>query len=150
MASVGKGKAQLFISKLPATGTACIPWPFHRLKQGMAFYRGSASRYVCEKFHGPPPTPDHQAAHSCGKGHEGCIAPYHLSWKTVAGNQQDRFEHGTSTRGSQNGRTHLTEEDVKQIRRLVKPLPFSEVARRYKVGISTINSIDKRKSWKHI
>ncbi len=51
---------------------------------------------MCILAHGEPPTPKHQTAHSCGKGHEGCINPRHLSWKTNQENSLDKREHGTA------------------------------------------------------
>lgn len=51
---------------------------------------------MCQKAHGDPPSPKHDAAHSCGRGHEGCVNPNHLSWKTKKQNQADRITHGTS------------------------------------------------------
>lgn len=56
------------------------------------------ARMVCEEVNGPPPTPAHQAAHSCGKGHLGCITPQHLRWATQVENEADKLIHGTHNR----------------------------------------------------
>lgn len=96
------GETQPFIDSLQREGVGCVTWPFPRnavtgygklTRDGVDIL---AHRYICEKFHGPPPTPEHTAAHSCGKGDEGCIAPWHLSWKTQADNLMDRVTHGTA------------------------------------------------------
>jgi hypothetical protein len=81
-------------------GDSCLAWPFHRDERGRARvdvnrHQKNAARVMCEKVNGPPPDETHQAAHSCGKGHEGCVNPNHLSWKTPAENQSDRVVHGT-------------------------------------------------------
>jgi hypothetical protein len=55
-----------------------------------------AHRLMCQLAHGDPPTPDHIAAHSCGRGHEGCVNPNHLSWKTYSENELDKRVHGTT------------------------------------------------------
>jgi hypothetical protein len=74
-----------------------------------------ASRLMCEKVNGPPPTPEHHAAHSCGRGHDGCVHPKHLDWKTASENQADTVLHGTC---KQKGGTRqkLTDEQVAEIR----------------------------------
>lgn len=81
-------------------GEDCLIWPFHRDEKGRARvdvdrHQKNAARVMCEKANGPAPSPEHQAAHSCGKGHEGCVHPGHLLWKTPAENQADRLIHGT-------------------------------------------------------
>lgn len=76
-------------------GDDCLAWPFCRDRNGYGKMGGKiVSRLVCEKEHGPPPTPAHEAAHSCGKGHEACVAKRHLSWKTRAENASERVIHG--------------------------------------------------------
>ncbi|WP_292637037.1 hypothetical protein [Mesorhizobium sp.] len=50
------------------------------------------SRLVCEEVHGPPPSPDHEAAHSCDNGDLGCATKRHLSWKTPKENTADKFK----------------------------------------------------------
>lgn len=65
----------------------CLIWPFVSKLHGYGQfgYLGKnyyAHRFMCELAHGPAPSPLHEAAHSCGRGHEGCVNPQHLSWKT--------------------------------------------------------------------
>lgn len=83
------------------TGDECLTWPYAKKSggYGTVYIDGKhvrANRYVCELANGAPPTPKHESAHSCGKGHEACIAPGHLSWKTHAENMADKFIHGTN------------------------------------------------------
>lgn len=88
---------------LPYEGKNCLTWPYGRDSNG---YGGlwvdgvshRAHRLACERVHGPAPRPDLEAAHSCGKGHEGCCNPNHLSWKTRAENENDKYVHGTRSR----------------------------------------------------
>lgn len=49
---------------------------------------------VADAFHGPKPTPQHQAAH--GDGNPQNNAASNIRWATAKENQRDRFEHGTS------------------------------------------------------
>lgn len=79
----------------------CIIWPWYRAWSGYAMRRCAkgifsaiVARDVCFRVHGAPPTPEHEAAHSCGNGHLGCINGNHLSWKTRLENAADRPLHG--------------------------------------------------------
>lgn len=102
-------------------GDDCLTWPFSRVQQGYGNFGHLgmvqyAHRFMCELAHGPAPTPQHQACHSCGRGHEGCVNPRHLEWKTPRENQLDRRRHGTH-RGSKGSRTGLSAETIADIRR---------------------------------
>jgi len=82
-------------------GDECLPWPFSTADCGYGRIRIGGrkqvvSRAVCERVNGPPPTPAHEAAHSCGKGHEGCCTKRHLRWATRTENQAERVAHGTN------------------------------------------------------
>src|SRR5690606_10732407 len=107
---------------------------------GQVFFDGKmhiASRYVCAQVHGEPPTPKHEAAHSCGNGSLGCITPSHLSWKTSAENTADQVLHGTLPRGERNGQSKLTDDDVRQILALKGRKSHRDIADSF--GISTSN-----------
>jgi hypothetical protein len=61
----------------------CLTWPFTRINTGYGIIgRGGktykAHRYICQWVKGEPPTPEHHAAHSCGRGHDACVNPRHL------------------------------------------------------------------------
>jgi hypothetical protein len=82
---------------LQHTANECLLWPYGRDSNGYGqVTEGRVHVIVCERIHGPAPTPDHEVAHECGKGHEGCCAPLHLAWKTHAENMADMFRHGTN------------------------------------------------------
>ncbi|RWO34773.1 MAG: hypothetical protein EOS10_00270 [Mesorhizobium sp.] len=91
------GEPQRYYREVVLTyeGDECIPWPYvvsfggyGRMKKDgtMQFVH----RLVCAEVNGPPPTPDHEAAHSCGKGHLACVTKRHLSWKTPKENCAER------------------------------------------------------------
>lgn len=53
-----------------------------------------AHRVVCEFYHGPPPTPAHEAGHICPEYENSlCVNPRHVEWQTREENywrQQNR------------------------------------------------------------
>ena len=119
------------------TGNECLTWPFSRSKAtgyGKAFFNKkdiTASRAMCTIAHGEPPTPKHQAGHTCGKGHEGCVNPKHLRWILPFENCEDRVKHGTAKQ--------LTQDDKNTIRVLSSLVTQKRLAQRYGVNQSQIS-----------
>lgn len=120
----GKGKAVAWLREhVTYAGDSCLIWPFARITTkgyGTFGYNGRshyAHRFMCELVNGPPPTKRHQAGHTCGLGHEGCVHPLHLKWKTNAQNQRDRRTHGTSNKSGRAKRL-LTFGQIAEIRAL--------------------------------
>lgn len=100
---------------------------------------------VCTVFHGPRPD-GHEVAHLNGDPLDNRAE--NLAWKTPAANQADRIEHGTSNRGTQHGRARLTEEDVKQIRRMAAAgRPQAEMMAQFGIAQTTVSQIVTRKTW---
>jgi hypothetical protein len=71
---------------LPYDGDECLMWPYAKGSRGYGIVcidgiKRIIGRLLCAECNGPPPTPKHEAAHSCGKGKEGCVTKRHLSWK---------------------------------------------------------------------
>lgn len=134
-------------------GDECLTWPFGANSQGYGTVQVDGKtqrvhRLVCEHRHGPPPTPNHDSAHSCGRGHLACVNQMHLVWKTSAENEADKLTHGTHNRGERCGASRLTEPDVHEIRRL---LAYGEtqqaIADRFGVHLMTVNDINTGRSW---
>lgn len=123
-------------------GEECLIWPFSRDQYGYG-----KSRRMCEEAHGAPPSKDHHAAHSCGQGHNGCVHPKHLRWATRKENQQEMVDHGNSLRGEKNPSTSLSEDDVREIRRLCKGLPQALVASQFSVSQGAVSRIARRETW---
>jgi hypothetical protein len=139
-------KALLWLQeRIAHDGDECLIWPFFR-DPGTGRGRvgdGSRSpawahRVMCELAHGPAPTPKHQAAHSCGKGHEGCVNPGHLSWKTVSDNLLDRRQHGTAKSNPYGQCGVLKPEQIAEIRALKGKMPKREIAEKFGVGYGAI------------
>lgn len=85
--------------------------------------------------------------HSCGKGHEACVAPGHLIWKTRAENEADKLEHGTSNRGERHGRAKITEAEARTILSLKGEVHQGKLAARFGVSQPTIADIHAGRRW---
>lgn len=148
------GTALKFIDEvvLPFQGEVCLVWPYTRNGHGYAQLRiggksVGAYRHVCGLINGPAPTPDHEAAHSCGNGHLGCVNPQHLRWATSFENQADRLVHGTDCRGEKSPLAKLSAEQVLAIRRMEGATSPSEIARQFGTTLQNVRLIQKRKRW---
>jgi hypothetical protein len=125
----------------------CLEWPYKR-NNGYAFWGNkNVCRMVCEIENGPPPTDKHQAAHECGRGHEGCVNRRHLRWATPSENEADKIHHGTVIRGEKTHFSKLTEADVQRIRSLEGLESPYKTADFYGVSYHAIYSIQKRINW---
>lgn len=136
---------------LPFAGDDCLIWPFSRTDNGYAliWHEGRnfiVSRLVCERIHGTAPTPEHHAAHTCGRGSDACVTPKHLRWATRTENEADKIVHGTTNRGEQCGSSKLTEADVREIRQMSGTQ--REIAEKFGVAQSAISKIMTGATWR--
>ncbi len=136
------------------TCKTCIHWPFGFTGSGYGAITVNgktmpAHRVMCEMVHGDPPTPDHDAAHSCGK--RSCCNHTHIRWATRAENEADKKIHGTATIGEANGRAKISERDARRIRARARS-GESAVALAHEYGLhdSTIYRIKTGKRWSEI
>jgi hypothetical protein len=124
-------------------GNDCLIWPYSRARGygNMKFHDKItyAHTVMCELVHGPPPTPQHQAAHSCGAGTEACVNPRHLSWKTPSENQLDKRVHGGLYRGGR--RKKLTIHEVRAIRAMRGRATHDEMAAWFEISRRNIGAI---------
>jgi hypothetical protein len=131
----------------------CLQWPLSCDDKGYGILRfngrkSNAARLMCEMAHGLPPTPDHECAHSCGRGHKACTNPRHLAWKTRAENQQDRRQHGTHGKPGVVGRSKMTPEQIAEIRKIGRAETQTALARRFNCTPSNISKILGGARWK--
>jgi hypothetical protein len=143
----GKGRNyQWLVDRIDHDGDACLIWPFstNGMGYGTLGYRGRMSyahRLMCEMVNGAPPTPGHEAAHSCGNGRHGCIHPRHLSWKTRSANQLDRRRHGTAVTSKFGASGKLSRAERAEIRSLRGHYTQAVMAKTYGVSVETISRI---------
>lgn len=151
----GKAKEYFINVVLSYDGDECLLWPFYRGANGYAYLTikkrpYGVSRLVCIEAYGPPPSPDHQAAHSCGKGNLGCVAKKHLRWATPSENQREREVHGTSNHGERNGVSKLTADKAREIRDLKGKESQTAIALRYGINQTTVSRIHLGRYWPSI
>lgn len=131
---------------------ACLQWPFARNANGRGVtWRdcGSVDAHVvvCEAEHGPRPTPLHDAAHTCGQGHQGCVNRKHLRWDTKRNNMADKKRHGTHREGEAvKHKVKLTKEQAAYV--LASKERGIDLAARFGVSQTAICSIRKGRNWK--
>lgn len=122
----------------------CLIWPFgigpggygQFVRDGKKIY---AHRFICEIKNGPPPTPDHHAAHSCNRGHDACANHYHVRWKTRSENLKEAVPHN---------KIKLFPAQVEEIRNLQGLETANVTAARFGVRECTIRDIQAGRTWK--
>lgn len=122
----------------------CLPWPFTIVGKGYGSMRYAGKvqgshRVICLLAHGSAPTPRHEVAHSCRR--KDCSNPRHLRWATPKENNADKIAHRTDNKGEKHGISKLTENDVREIRRLKENVSQAELARRFGVSASAIHRV---------
>lgn len=136
-------------------GDECLFWPFPAPPNSYPIItydreQIGVHRLVCILAHGEPPTPEHHAAHSCGKGHLFCVTKGHLSWKTAKQNSDDKIIHGTMKYGEESATSKLTERDVLEIREIGRQKTQAEIAKMFNIDRSTVGYILRRAIWAHL
>lgn len=81
-----------------------------------------------------------------------CVNPEHLVLGTHAENVLDRISRGRSVyvRGQENGKSKLTEQLVREIRRLLGKETGVEIAKRYGLSPCTVADIKHGRTWRHV
>lgn len=147
-----KGATEAFLrANIGAETANCIKWPYGTNDKGygLAVIGGAqktASRWMCILAHGEPVPPRTYAAHGCGN--PWCVNPRHLRWATHQENMADRVAHGTDNSGVRNGKTTISEDDVRAIR--AAPADLKALMDRYGLSKHGISKIRSGKRWGHI
>lgn len=134
-------------------GNDCLTFPYPRNPSGYGrvTYNGErmgAHRAMCFLVRGNPPSQKHEAAHSCGNGHLGCVNPNHLRWATRSENLADRVEHYGGNRGARHGNSKLSTEVVRDILSRIRCGELqSEIASQFGVNQTTVSKIKRGVLW---
>jgi hypothetical protein len=117
-----------------------------------------AHRVSYERFHGVVVPAGNYVLHSCDN--PVCVNPHHLRVGSLADNSADKVARGRQPRGAASGVAKLTEDDVREIRRLAEGhvsngrwstgTTFRAIARRFGVTPTNVGDIVKGKIWKHV
>jgi hypothetical protein len=149
-----KGEPAKFYETVVLThcGDECLIWPYTRGSDGYARLklRGEhlVQRILCLDLYGPPPSNEHEAAHSCGHGMQGCVNPRHVRWASREQNAADKITHGTAPRGTNCGLAKLTEEDVRKIRSLREAgVPNRVIAPQFSISVTAVSNINTGITW---
>lgn len=75
-----------------------------------------------------------------------------LAWSTHLSNIRDKFRHGTNGNGMRNAAAKLSEEDVREIRRLAQEgrVYQRDIAAQFGIGQSQVSRIKKGIEWSHL
>lgn len=133
-------------SNLEFDGDECLIWPFARSDSGygVTWENGkikSVHVKMCELKNGKMPSRRMVAAHSCGKGHDGCVNPNHLRWATYQENIDDKKIHGTYKNGETNPGAKLTNEQAEEIRSLIGKYKQKDIGEMYGISQSCVSLI---------
>lgn len=103
-------------------------------------------RLVASAFLGLAPSPSHEAAHNDGDRTNPALN--NIRWATKKENAADKRLHGTNNEGSFNGRTSLSESDVKAIVARVEELGCQKTAaKEFGLPVATLNHIMTGRTW---
>lgn len=131
----------------------CVFYPYQggKVKIFSADIYDYPARAMCKLVYGNNEYEKPVVRHLCGNGHLLCVNPKHLKWGSNSENQLDRIKHGTSNRGSSNGKSKLKEEDVifikKEIEDCLSPEKIKALSERFAISRATIYDIFKRRRW---
>lgn len=88
--------------------------------------------------------------HRCNN--KGCINPFHLYLTTAAENSTQAKLDGLYSSGIENGRAKLSEEEVRELRRLYyeESVSQDELAAKYDLSQSTVSAIVRNETYKQV
>jgi hypothetical protein len=140
------------VPRRPEDPDACWDWAGARNKHGYGRILGEAGlgrkyrlahQVAWGLAHGPIPEGLLVRHRVCGN--PACVRVEHLALGTAQDNADDMVRHGRSCRGEEQALARLTEDLVREIRGSSEST--NALARRLKVGTSTVRDIRKGRTW---
>ena len=136
-----------FFSRFVKLDNGCWQWRAHTDKDGYGVLPGDrkntrAHRLSYEIHNGPIPD-GLIVCHHCDN--PGCVNPDHLFVGTTKDNAQDALKKRRHYVGEKNGRSKLTEENVKEI--LHSNQNGQQLANKFDVTRHTVNNVRRGKTW---
>lgn len=109
-------------------------------------------RLVLFAFVGPPPESQKHACHGNDNPTDNRLS--NLRWGSQSENVIDAYRNaraGVRTRGAGQHLSKITDDDVREMRRLhAGGMSYGKLARAYKMSAPNVASIIKRRTWKHV
>ena len=140
---------------MPDDVTGCHDWTGKKDRDGYGVFREDgkdvrAHRAAWEAAHGRGVPPRHVVAHRCDR--PSCVNADHLEAKPQPANIADRQHRDRQAKGSRNGRSKLTEEQVAAAKRVLTDgrVPDARVARMLGVSKSVVRDIRAGKTWDYV
>lgn len=126
----------------PANGSG---YPCVRLMRDQKSHWRAVHVLLCEAFHGPRPTPTHDAIV------DGPVRLANVRWTTRAESFARKPARGTNREGSASPHAKLDPAKVLDIRRAIAAGETdTTIAKRYGVGSAAIFHIRSGRNWKHV
>ena len=130
--------------------TQCWNWQGHKDRDGYGQWCWHGQVWLVHRFSAMLHIGDPKGMfvnHHCDN--PSCVNPLHLYLGTPQDNMDDKVQRGRQSKGSTHSNSKLSEQDVLDIR--ADTISFLRVlSAQYKVSMSTISLIRRRKSWTHI
>lgn len=145
-----EAKLAFLLANATHEGDECLIWPFPLGKKGRGSIRIDetqmlAARAMCIIAWGDPPFDGAEAAHSCGRGHFGCVHPGHVYWATRQQNSDDQLTQGARPRGERRWNAKITNEQALAIYADTRPINI--VAEAHGVTVMTATNIRYGQGW---
>lgn len=106
-------------------------------------------RLVCEAWHGPAPSPKHQAAHI--DGDPGNNLPENLYWALPIENCADTIRHGRTNRGERCNLAKITDRDARMALTLAaRGISVDVIAQSFRVSERLIRRVLDGETFRHI
>jgi hypothetical protein len=118
------------------------------LSHGGKYHLHYVHRLVAITWIGPPPSPEHVVRHRDDIPANN--AETNLLWGTNGDNSNDMVSKARQSRGEKRPLAKLSPEVVLEIRNLAKSTPQNNLAKRFGVSASTLNSIVLGRTWRHV
>lgn len=142
--------ARVWAKIAKASPDECWLWIGAKTTQGYGYYNldghlRPAHLLVAELTQGPRPE-GMETRHLCGT--RLCCNPAHLAWGTRSDNERDKVLHGRSNRGSRQGQSKLTDDQVREIRhRRAAGETGASLGREFGVSAQNVCDIVKGRTW---